>query len=102
MTADKGNFNRIKHSAYIVVGIKGNYQGQGIGTALFKQLERWAVESNITRLELTVVASNEGAVHLYKKCGFEIEGVKRNAMIIDGKYVDEFYMAKLLEQVSII
>ena len=26
-----------------------------------------------------------------------LEGIKKNAMIIDGKYVDEYYMAKLYE-----
>ena len=30
-----------------------------------------------------------------KKNGFKVEGIKKNAMIIDGKYVDEFFMAKI-------
>ncbi len=39
---------------------------------------------------------NDGAIHLYKKNGFVIEGVKRKSMILDGSYVDEYYMARIL------
>jgi RimJ/RimL family protein N-acetyltransferase len=28
--------------------------------------------------------------------GFEIEGTKRDSLIVDGEYVDELYMAKIL------
>ena len=69
----------------------------GIGSKLFSELDKWARENNLTRLELTVVSSNMVAKYLYEKNGFEIEGTRKNAMIIDGKYVDEYYMAKLYE-----
>jgi RimJ/RimL family protein N-acetyltransferase len=36
------------------------------------------------------------AKHLYEKSGFVVEGIKKNAMFVDGEYVDEYYMAKLL------
>jgi len=91
-----GNARRGKHSAYIVIGIVEDYRGQGIGTKLFKELEQWASNHNIHRLELTVVTTNEAALVLYKKTGFEIEGTKKHSLFIDGEYVDEFYMSKLL------
>lgn len=93
--AQRGNLNRIVHSAYIVCGILKNYRGQGIGTEFFKQLDLWAEKENITRLELTVICENEIAKRLYEKKGFEIEGIKRNSVFRDGKYLDEFYMAKI-------
>ncbi len=55
ISAQKGGLNRIAHSAYIVVGILQNYRGKGIGTEFFKQLDNWAEEKKITRLELTVI-----------------------------------------------
>lgn len=97
MTADRGQYNRIKHTAYIVIGIREKYRGLGIGTKFFEELNKWALKNSITRLELTVVTSNQPALHLYQKCGFTIEGTKKNSMIVDGTYVDEYYMAKLLE-----
>ncbi len=95
ISAQKGGLNRIAHSAYIVVGILQKYRGKGIGTEFFKQLDNWAGEKKITRLELTVICENEVAKHLYEKNGFEIEGVKRKSVFVDGKYLDEFYMAKI-------
>lgn len=94
--ADRGFANRIKHSTYIVVGILKEYCGKGIGTNLFRNLEIWAKENTITRLELTVMTNNEAAIKLYKKMGFKIEGLKERASIVDNKYVDEYYMARLL------
>ena len=96
IVAQVGALRRIKHSAYIVVGIREKYRNRGIGTKFFKQLEDWAKEKNIVRLDLTVVCNNEVALNLYKKNGFEIEGTKRKSMYIDGEYVDEYYMAKIL------
>ena len=90
-----GEYKRIKHTGYIVVGIREKYRGKGIGGKLFSELDTWAIENKITRLELSVICSNTIAKHLYEKNGFKVEGIKKNAMIIDSKYVDEFFMAKI-------
>ena len=95
ISAQRGGLKRIAHSAYIVVGILQNYRGKGIGTEFFKQLDNWAEKKKITRLELTVICENEVAKHLYEKSGFEIEGIKRKSVLVDGIYLDEFYMAKI-------
>lgn len=95
ISAQKGGLKRIAHSAYIVVGVLKDYRGQGIGTEFFKQLDRWALEKKVTRLELTVICENEVAKHLYEKHGFEVEGVKRKSVFVEGTYLDEFYMAKV-------
>jgi len=91
-----GNAKRNRHSAYLVIGIKENYRGKGIGTQLLKNVEIWARNNQMTRLELTVVTKNEVALTLYKKHGFEIEGTKRNSLYISGHHYDEYYMGKLL------
>jgi Acetyltransferases, including N-acetylases of ribosomal proteins len=96
LSAERGFANRIKHSAYIVVGILENYRGKKIGTKLFEELEKWAENNFIYRLELTVMTNNEGAVMLYKKMGFKIEGIKEKSLIVDENFVNEYYMAKLL------
>lgn len=95
LSAEKGYYNRIKHTAYIVVGILHEYQGKGMGTNFFKWLEKWAIQNKLIRLELTVMTHNLAAIHLYKKNGFVIEGVKFKSMNVDGKYEDEYYMARL-------
>ena len=40
---------------------------------------------------------NERAIRLYKKMGFEIEGTKKHSLFVNGQYVDEYYMAKILQ-----
>jgi len=37
------------------------------------------------------------AIRLYEKMGFVEEGTKRHALVVDGRPVDEVYMAKLLD-----
>lgn len=91
-----GSVKRTKHSAHLVIGILKKYRGQGLGKVLFQHLEGWAINHHISRLELTVVTENEAAVSLYKKSGFEIEGTKRNSLMINETPFNEYYMAKLL------
>ena len=88
--------SRTSHRAQIAVGVHSKSRGKGVGTALFDYMIQWAKKSQLHRLELTVIEHNEQAVHLYKKMGFEVEGMKRNSLLIDGQYVNELYMAKLL------
>ncbi|UUV17826.1 GNAT family N-acetyltransferase [Fusobacteria bacterium ZRK30] len=96
LTGERGSANRIKHTTYIVIGILGGHRGKGIGRKLFEELEKWSKENNIKRLELTVMIHNEKAVNLYKKMGFKIEGVKEYSILVDGKFIDEYYMGKIL------
>lgn len=91
-----GSARRNKHSVYIVIGILKKHTGKGIGKSLFMELQDWATKHEIHRLELTVMKHNENAISLYKKMGFQIEGTKVHSLKINGKYVDEYYMAKLI------
>ncbi len=97
LEAVRGAASRIQHSAYIATGILKDYRGRKIGTQFFEKLDEWAHSESITRLELTVMVHNEGAVHLYQKMGFLVEGIRVNSMRVNGKYVSEYYMGKILE-----
>lgn len=92
----RGEVKRNRHSLYLVIGILQAFRGRGIGTQLFLAMEEWARFRAITRLELTVMTHNQAGVALYKKQGFEVEGRKRHALLVDSQYVDEYMMAKLL------
>lgn len=86
---------RLRHSASIGIMVHAGYHGKGIGTALLKKIldlaDNWLM---LVRVELTVFVENEGAVKLYKSLGFEIEGIKKYAAIRNGKYADEYLMAR--------
>ncbi len=93
---ERGRFRRNFHTAYIVVGVLRDHAGKGIGTTFFKNIEKWACENGVHRLELTVECHNHAARHLYEKSGFRIEGIRAKSMLVEGKLVDEYYMAKIL------
>jgi RimJ/RimL family protein N-acetyltransferase len=59
-------------------------------------MEEWSKSHQLKRLELTVMTHNNPAVNLYKRMGFQIEGIKKCSLIIDGNPVDEYCMSKLL------
>ncbi|WP_226085069.1 GNAT family N-acetyltransferase [Mesobacillus sp. S13] len=94
--AKGGSAVRNKHSAYLVIGIKEEHRGKGIGTKLFEELFRWGKKIQLHRLELTVMTDNRAGIALYKKMGFEIEGTKKDSLVVDGQYKDEYYMGKIL------
>jgi RimJ/RimL family protein N-acetyltransferase len=96
LVAIGGHARRNKHSVYLVIGILEQYRGKGIGTKLFTELEIWAREHKIHRLELSVITSNHAALSLYSKMGFQKEGIKRDSLLMNGHFVDEYYMSKLL------
>ena len=78
------------------MGVADSFTGRGIGTALLTELlnlsDNWL---NILRLELTVFCDNTAAIHLYKKFGFEKEGMMRAHAFSNGQYVESYAMARL-------
>jgi ribosomal protein S18 acetylase RimI-like enzyme len=96
MCAFGGGVKRNRHSAYLVLGVLGGYQGKGIATKLFEQLFIWAKITRISRLELTVIKTNLKAFNLYRKMGFVIEGEKVHSLVIDGVPTNEYYLYRLV------
>lgn len=90
-----GRNPRLRHSASVGIMVHADYQGKGIGTALLKKVidlaDNWLM---LVRVELTAFVENEGAVKLYQSLGFQIEGTKKYAAIRNGKYADEYLMAR--------
>jgi RimJ/RimL family protein N-acetyltransferase len=95
-----GKHRRHQHVAVVVVSVLERYWGQGIGTELLEALEVWAREHTAHRLELTVRVDNDRAIGLYQKMGFKVEGRKRDALRVGDRYVDEFWMAKLISPID--
>lgn len=87
---------RVRHIVTIGIAILQSHVGKGIGTMLFKELEAWAKEHNKHRLELTVMENNPSAFALYQKMGFEVEGVKKDSLLVNGEYINDIYMCKLI------
>lgn len=84
------------HTAGIGMGVREEWQGRGVGTALLAALldvaDNWW---QVTRVHLEVYTDNEPAIALYRKFGFEIEGTLRQDAFRDGEYIDSHVMARL-------
>jgi ribosomal protein S18 acetylase RimI-like enzyme len=69
-------------------------EGRGAGRALMEALIGLARERGGRRVTLRVFAPNERAQRLYRRLGFEVEGVLCGEFMVgDGEYVDDVLMA---------
>jgi ribosomal protein S18 acetylase RimI-like enzyme len=84
------------HGGVLGMGLLPRFRGQGIGTALLRSTLDAARSKGLHRVELTVRESNVVAIGLYKKIGFETEGLQRDAVQVDGVYENVLCMAVLL------
>jgi RimJ/RimL family protein N-acetyltransferase len=96
ISGGRGNAKRNRHSLFLVLGVLQAQWHRGVGRSLLEAIENWAFAHDIHRLELTVRMDNERALQLYEKMGFLREGTKRHSLRIDGRFVDEHYMSKLI------
>ncbi|MDP8923934.1 MAG: GNAT family N-acetyltransferase [Chloroflexota bacterium] len=85
-----------RHVADLGIMVDDEHQGRGIGRALMAALLDIAdYHLGLARVELEVVADNPAAIHLYESLGFEREGLKRRAFLVDGRLADLVVMGRL-------
>lgn len=83
----------MKHTAVIGMGMLKEWRNSGLGTVLLNSAIEWAKENPILELLwLQVYTENKLALSLYKKIGFEENGVIKNFFKQDGKYFDNLTM----------
>lgn len=81
------------HRGVLGMGIIDGYREQGLGKRLILTAMDAAQNLGLHRVELDVHADNPRAERLYKSVGFQHEGVARDAVRIDGHYIDLIKMA---------
>lgn len=86
-----------RHCGRLAMGVLPDYRGRGIGQRLLAAALAAAEERGLERIELHVLESNEIAINLYKRFGFEQDGLLRNARKLDGRYENKITMSLLLK-----
>lgn len=87
---------RQSHRGGLGMGILPEYRGKGIGSQLLQKVIEHAKTFGLEKIELNVYTSNVSAVALYKKFGFEQEGLIKKYRKLDGQYFDCLAMGKFL------
>lgn len=93
-----GKRARTAHCVNLGMGVLEEFSNEGIGTALLKELIRFAAEGEyIAKIDLQVKSDNTRAIALYKKCGFVPEGKTSRALFIDGEFYDYLNMGLIID-----
>jgi RimJ/RimL family protein N-acetyltransferase len=88
-----------RHTAQLGMGIIREYREVGLGTALIDYALNWAAENQIEKVNLGVRVSNERAIALYAKFGFQREAYHvRDIKDGQGRYDDYIEMAYFVPQ----
>ena len=78
-----------------------DYRGKGFGSESAKIIVNYGFHvMKLHRIFLRVLKSNAIAVSSYKKAGFEVEGIARDMVYLDGSYHDIIFMSMINEEVS--
>lgn len=84
----------------IVIGEK-SYWGRGYGARAIRTFLRVAFEEmNLHRVFLRVDSDNARGIRCYQKCGFQKEGLMRDAVFREGQYHDQLLMSVLESEVG--
>ncbi|WP_152396052.1 GNAT family N-acetyltransferase [Paenibacillus guangzhouensis] len=77
------------------------HQGRGYGSEAIRLLLDYGFGvQNLHRIELNVYAYNERAQHVYRKLGFQQEGIQRDAVFYNHQYHDAILMSMLEHEYS--
>ena len=91
------HLKRVAHNGKLTVGVLESWQGLGLGSALMAHALDWAQSHGLTRIELSVFASNVKARALYQKFGFAEAGIRFGFIKHeDGSTEDDIVMALYL------
>lgn len=88
------SLRRLRHRVNLGISILEEYHNQGLGTTLMRLLIQKAKELGKTKVELEVRKDNPNAVKIYRRTGFEIEGIRKNGFKVDGDYIDLILMGR--------
>lgn len=92
----EGNLlKRFAHKAEFGVCVLKEFWGCGIGKNLLIASITWADANGIQKMALSVLETNQSAINLYKKLGFQTEGILKNDRLLSGgNYFDTVLMGR--------
>ena len=104
LTLHGGQLERLRHVAHLEMMVHAGFRGQGVGAALLERALGWAIANpELAKISLSVFASNERAIALYRKAGFLEEGRRsREYRLADGTWRDDLLMFRFVDGDSVM
>jgi ribosomal protein S18 acetylase RimI-like enzyme len=85
------------HRCLLGMGVHRDRRRLGLGSTLLAHAEQWAGATGTLRwIDLRVLSSNDAAVALYRRAGFQMTGGTPDMFVIDGVSFGEVSMSKRL------
>jgi RimJ/RimL family protein N-acetyltransferase len=95
LSFEGGQRPRTRHTGELGISVTESFTGSGIGRALLETLIEWAEQSGVIRkLNLRTRVDNVGAIRLYERLGWVVEGRVTRDQGIDGVYTDTLFMGR--------
>ena len=89
--------SRFKHVGEFGIVIAVQYCNLGLGRKIIDYLIEWANGNGVTKkISLVTSENNYRAMELYKKVGFEVEGILRKDNYVNGVYGNTIMMGLIL------
>jgi len=91
--------HRVRSAEFaIMIGDKSQWS-RGLGSAVTRFVVGYGFQMlNLNRISLNVLKTNPRAIELYRKIGFQEEGLLRRAQFKHGNYVDVLLMSFLRDE----
>lgn len=87
------DWNASEHVGVLGIIIRKEYRELTIGRVLIDfAIRESKILNNKEKIILSSFSTNERALHLFKKLGFEVIGVRKKQFLMDSKYIDEVMM----------
>ncbi len=87
-----GRWPKETHVGTIGIAIRAAYRDAGLGRAMMERILEWMRVRGLKKASLAVFSTNERAIALYRRLGFEVEGVRKRQYRIRGEWVDDVMM----------
>lgn len=74
-------------------------RGKGYGTDTLKTIMKYAFEElQLNKIYSTILEHNKASIKLHKKCGWETEGILKESVFKNNRYINEIQVAILKKQ----
>jgi ribosomal protein S18 acetylase RimI-like enzyme len=90
---DLPQLDKLQSTAQLTVGVREEYQNNGVGDRLMQRALEWAEANGYRKVYNSVPTTNDEAIAFLENRGWETEGIRKDHYTIGDEHVDEVMLA---------